>query len=113
MFRQLGAGSFLEACICSRFQNLGLALSEEHVPDGRVHVVVDGLSGVDHEPVHELHRLGALAAQLPRHHHLAALGAALHDEAQHAVARPAEKHAHVRSACRCAHCRQWLGQFQL
>ena len=53
---------------------------------GTVHVVLDGLAAGDHVAVLELHGLGALCAQLARHDHLAALGAALHDEAQHAVA---------------------------
>ena len=42
-------------------------------------------------PVLELHALGALRAQLAAHDDLAALGAALHHEAEHAVARPARR----------------------
>ena len=65
-----------------------LTLSEQDVAHGGVHIVVDRVSAVDHQPVDELHGLGPLAPQLAGHHHLAALSAALHDEAQHAVARP-------------------------
>ena len=65
-----------------------LTLSEQDVADGGVNVVVDGVSAVDHQTVHELHGLGPLTPQLAGHHHLAALSAALHDEAQHTVARP-------------------------
>ena len=45
---------------------------------------------MDHEAVEELHALGTLTAQLAAHDELAALHAALHDEAQHAVAGTAE-----------------------
>merc|ERR1712062_497097 len=40
------------------------ALSEENVSAGHVHVLVDGISGVDHQTVNKLHGLGSLSAQL-------------------------------------------------
>lgn len=67
------------------------SLAQQHVPGGGIDVVVDGVSGVDHQTVDELHRLGTLTAQLAGHDHLAALGARLHDEAQHTVARAAHR----------------------
>lgn len=45
------------------------------------------LSGVDHETVGELHRLGTGGAQLARDDNLASLGTGLHDEAKDTVAR--------------------------
>ena len=63
--------------------------------DGGVNVVVDGVSAVDHQTVHELHGLGPLTPQLTGHHHLTALSAALHDETQHTVARPGGKETNV------------------
>ena len=41
-------------------------LTELHVPDSLLDVVVDGVSGVDHESVDELHGLGTLTAELAR-----------------------------------------------
>ncbi len=35
----------------------------------------------------EFHALGPSGPQLPRNHHLASLGSALHDETQHTIAR--------------------------
>lgn len=49
------------------------------------------LSGVDHESVGELHRLGTGGAQFARDDNLASLGARLHDEAEDTVARAGEK----------------------
>ena len=57
---------------------------------GAVDEVLGGLAGVDHEAVGELHGLGAGGAELARDDDLAALGAALHDEAQDAVAGAAD-----------------------
>merc|ERR1719225_1739306 len=62
------------------------ALSEQNVPAGHVHVLVDGISGVDHQTVNKLHGLGPLSSQLAAHHHLAALGSALHDEPENSIA---------------------------
>ena len=63
-----------------------LTLPEQDVAAGLVDVVVDRVTRVDHEALAELHRLGALSAQLAGDHHLAALGAGLHDETEDAVA---------------------------
>ena len=68
----------------------------------RVDVVVDGVSGVDHETVHKLHGLGPLAPQLSAHDHLVAhlmdkiqgffmkylatLGSRLHDKSEDTIA---------------------------
>ena len=49
------------------------------------------LSGVDHESVGELHRLGAGGTKLARDNDLATLGARLHDEAEDTVARAEER----------------------
>lgn len=54
--------------------------------DSSVDVVVNGVSAVDHEAIHELHRFGPLTPELSRDHHLATLGPALHDEAQDTIA---------------------------
>ena len=62
------------------------ALSEENVPAGHVHVLIDGISGVDHQTVNKLHGLGSLSSQLAAHHDLAALGSALHDEPENSIA---------------------------
>merc|ERR1712062_960459 len=64
------------------------ALSEENVSAGHVHVLVDGISGVDHQTVNKLHGLGSLSSQLAAHHNLAALGSALHDEPEDSIAGP-------------------------
>jgi len=61
-------------------------LSEEDVAGSSVDEVVDGLAGVDHEAVSELHALCSSSTQLARNNHLATLGTALHDESQHTVA---------------------------
>lgn len=63
-----------------------LTLPEKDVTHGCVDVVIHGVPAVDHQAVHELHGLGALTSELARHDHLAALGAALHDEAEDTVA---------------------------
>lgn len=52
-----------------------------------------GLAGLDHVAIRELHGLGALRAQLAGDDHLRALGALLHHEAEHAVARAADRQA--------------------
>ena len=57
---------------------------------GLVNVMLLWLACGDEIAVFELHDLCALRAKLSRDDHLAALGAGLHDEAKHAVARPAD-----------------------
>ena len=57
---------------------------------GAVDEVLGGLAGVDHEAVGELHGLGAGGAELAGDDDLAALGAALHDEAEDTVAGAAD-----------------------
>ena len=54
--------------------------------DGVVDKVANGLTGVDHEAIGELHALRAGSAKLARHHNFAALGTALHNETQDTVA---------------------------
>ena len=49
-----------------RDNSLQLTLTELHVPDSLLDVVVDGVSGVDHESIDELHGLGMLTAELAR-----------------------------------------------
>ena len=61
------------------------ALTHEHVPHRRVDVLDFRRAGADHVPVHKLHRLGSCAADLSGDHHLAALRAGLHHEAENAV----------------------------
>ena len=72
------------------------------MPARGVDVVVDGVSGVDHETVHKLHGLGPLAPQLSAHDHLVAqlmdkirgffmiylatLGSRLHDKSEDTIA---------------------------
>lgn len=58
--------------------------------DSGVHVIVDRVSTVDHETVHELHGLGPLTPELARHDHLTALSSTLHDEAENTIAGPEE-----------------------
>lgn len=63
-----------------------LTLSEQHMAHSSVNVVVNRVPTVDHQAIHKLHGLSPLSSELPRHHHLTALGSALHDEAQHTIA---------------------------
>lgn len=53
---------------------------------GCVDVVVHRVPAVDHQTIHEFHGLGTLTSEFARDDHLAALGAALHDEAEDTVA---------------------------
>ena len=62
------------------------SLPEEDVSAGHVDVLIDGISGVDHQTVNKLHSLGSLSSQLAAHHDLAALGSALHDEPENSIA---------------------------
>merc|ERR1719262_789918 len=64
------------------------SLPEENMPAGCVHVVVDWVSRVDNQAVHELHSLSSLPTKLARHHDLAALGSRLHDESEDTIAGP-------------------------
>lgn len=61
-------------------------LSEQNVPDSLVHKVLCGLTGVDHEPVGELHRLGTGGTEFTGNDDFATLGAGLHDESEDTVA---------------------------
>ena len=67
------------------------ALAQQHVAHARVEVHVHRVARRHHVAVLELHRLGARGAQLAADDDLAALGAALHHKAQHAVARAARR----------------------
>lgn len=53
--------------------------------DGVVDVLVGWLTGVDHETVDELHRLGSSSSQFTGDDNLATLGAGLHDESEDTV----------------------------
>ena len=64
------------------------ALSEEDMSARHVNVLIDGISGVDHQAVNKLHGLGSLSSQLAADHDLAALGSALHDEPEDSIAGP-------------------------
>ena len=83
-------GRALSALGVVRLHDLDLdtedTLSEEDVSDGVVDVVTGGLTGVDHESVGELHRLGTGGSQLSGDDDLATLGARLHDESEDTVA---------------------------
>lgn len=89
VIRQWNLGALLAGHVVVE-HNLDLnaedALSEEHMSDGNVDVVVLGLTRVDHPSVNEFHALGTLASQLAAHDDLAALGARLHDEAEDTIA---------------------------
>lgn len=61
-------------------------LSEEDVAGSAVDELLGGLTGVDHEAVGELHRLGTGSTELARDDNLATLGAGLHDEAEDTIA---------------------------
>ena len=61
------------------------SLSKKHVSASHVNVLIDWISRVDHQTIHELHGLGSLTSELARHHDLASLGSRLHDEAENTV----------------------------
>ena len=65
-------------------------LLHENVTNSLIDKVLDGLTGVDHESVGELHRLGTGSTQLTRNDDLATLGTGLHDEAEHTVGGTAD-----------------------
>jgi len=65
-------------------------LFKENVPHGVVHEVTNGLTGVDHESIGELHALGPSSAQFTRNDDLASLGTALHHEAKNTIACTAD-----------------------
>eukprot|EP00976_Prorocentrum_cordatum_P072879 1180876-Prorocentrum_minimum.AAC.2 len=73
-------------------------LTEHDVAHSAVDVLLLGGTGGDHVTIAELHRLGALSAQLAAHNNLATLSAVLHDETEHTVAR-AEKHRRKIKTC--------------
>ena len=64
--------------------------------NGIVYEVAGGLTGVDHEPICELHGLGTGSSKLSRDDHFATLGSRLHDEAEDTVARPVQENTRVR-----------------
>ena len=55
--------------------NLGLdskdSLPKENVSAGSINIIVHGISGVNHETVHEFHGLGSLSPQHTGHNNLA------------------------------------------
>lgn len=65
-----------------------LALSEEDVSDSLVNKVIHWITGVDHQTIQELHRLGSLSSKLARHDNLASLRPTLHYESQDTIASP-------------------------
>ena len=66
------------------------SLSQKNVSASHVDILVDWVSRVDHQTIHELHGLGSLSSELARHHDLASLGSRLHDEAEDTVARSSD-----------------------
>ena len=64
-------------------------LTEHDVPNGVVDEVKGRLTGVDHETVRELHRLGTRGTELAGDDNLATLGTGLHDETEDTIASPA------------------------
>jgi hypothetical protein len=66
-------------------------LSEENVSASNIDVIVGGVSGVDHQAVDELHRLGSLTAELAGNDNLATLSSGLHDKTENSVAGPAKE----------------------
>merc|ERR1712096_427965 len=65
-------------------------LAEEHVAHGGVDEVTAWVTSLDHVSVAELHALSTLCPELPRHDNLTPECTALHDEAEHTVAGPAD-----------------------
>ena len=61
-------------------------LSQEHMANGNIDVVVLWLTRVDHPAVDEFHALGSLTSELTADDDLAALGAGLHDESKNTIA---------------------------
>ena len=61
-------------------------MTEHDVPDGVVNKFDGGLTGVDHEAIRELHRLGPGSTELSRNDNLTALSTRLHDEAEDTIA---------------------------
>lgn len=84
-----GVGSASAAGGVPSVHNLDLdtenTLLHQDVADGLVDKVADGLTGVDHESVGELHRLGTRGTQLARDDDFATLSTGLHDESEHTV----------------------------
>ena len=60
------------------------------MPDSVVDELLGRLTGVDHETIGELHRLGTGSTELARDNHFTALGTRLHDEAEDTVACTAD-----------------------
>ena len=55
---------------CQTYLNSKNALPQEDVPASGVNVVIDRVSGVDHQTVDKLHGLGPLTSQLAAHNNL-------------------------------------------
>ncbi|GIL90946.1 hypothetical protein Vretifemale_18644 [Volvox reticuliferus] len=66
------------------------ALAQKNVANSGIDVDLGWVAAANHVSVLELHALGTSSPQLAGDNNLAALGAALHHEAQHAIARPAD-----------------------
>merc|ERR1719333_616007 len=62
------------------------SLSQEDVSASHVNIIVDWVSGVDHQTINELHGLGSLSSQLAADHNLATLSSGLHDETEDTIA---------------------------
>merc|ERR1719333_161444 len=62
------------------------SLSQEDVSASHVNIIVDWVSGVDHQTINELHGLGSLSSQLSTDHDLATLSSGLHDETEDTIA---------------------------
>jgi len=61
------------------------ALTQQHVSNGGVDVDLTRIARLEHIAVAELHALGTLRTQLPRHLHFATTSTVLHDVAHHTV----------------------------
>lgn len=68
------------------YLNAQHSLSQENVTCGRIDVIMDWITGMDHQTVNELHALRTLATQFTGHNDFATLGSRFHDEPQHSVA---------------------------
>ena len=65
-----GAFEKVASFLTKYYLNSKNALPQEDVPAGRVDVVIDGVSRVDHQAVDKLHGLGPLTSQLAAHNNL-------------------------------------------
>ena len=67
-------------------------LPQHNVTNGVVDKLLSGLTGVDHEAVGELHRLGTGSTELARDDNLATLSTRLHNETEDTIASTVNSH---------------------